>query len=189
MELGQPVYGRRQQLGPRVLEVVPARVVGRVPEPEVGPQVDDRHAVPGELVDPAGRGAVGQRQEHGLRVVRNGVVDMEVAGREVGVDAAQGVALPLPPDKADDAHVRVQREEPDQLGADVPRRAHDRHPHGIAFERPSAARGGGARIGQGIVRTVRRDRRARRVRAHRRARPLAGGRLEGSEIGRSVVTE
>ena len=37
--------------------------------------------------------------------------------------------------------------------------------------------------------TVRRDRRVRRVRAHGRARPLTGGRLEGSEIGRNVVTE
>jgi len=39
------------------------------------------------------------------------------------------------------------------------------------------------------VMTARRDRRLRLARAHGRAGPLAGGSLEGSEIGRIVVTE
>ena len=74
--------------------------------------------------------------------------------------------------------VGMQREEPDQLRADVARGAHDRDADRVAAARARAR-----------SRTVRRDRRAVRVRAHGRAGPLAGGRLEGSEIGRNVVTE
>ena len=84
--------------------------------------------------------------------------------------------------------VRMAGEQPDQLRADVAGGADDRDPHRVAVERaqPGGRRRAGA--GSGVERTVRRDRRARRVRAHRRAQPLTGGRLEGSEIGRNVVT-
>ncbi len=170
-----------------MLEVVPARVVRRIAEAEIGPQVDDGLAATEELVDPARHGPVGERQEHGLRVVRDVVVDVQVTRREVRVDPGDRIALPLPSDEPGDPDVRVEGEEPDQLRADVARRADDRDPDRIAEKRPHAGRRGGA--GRGcLVMTVRRDRRLRRIRAHGRAGPLAGGRIEGSEIGRSVVT-
>ena len=141
-----------------------------------------------ELVDPRRDGAVREGKEYGLGLVGHGVEDAQPLGREVGVDAGQRIALPLPPDEPDDGDVRVAGEQPDQLRADVPGGTDDRDPDRIAAERAQA--GGRRRAGQGsrVERTVRRDRRARRVRAHRRAKPLTGGRLEGSEIGRHVIS-
>ena len=79
-------------------------------------------------------------------------------------------------------HVGMAREEPDQLGADVPGGADDRDPDRVAVQRAQAVgrRGPGQR-GR-VERTVRRDRRARRVRAHRRAdrSPAAGSRARRS---------
>ena len=66
MQLGQAVDGVVEELGSRVLEAVPARVVGRVAEPEVGPEVDDRGAVGHEVRDEAGGRAVGQGEEDGI---------------------------------------------------------------------------------------------------------------------------
>ena len=171
-----------------MVEVVPARVVGWVVEAEVGPEVDHRLAAVEELVDPARDGPVGQGEEHGLGIGRDRVVDEQVARGEVRVDATDRVALPLAAHEPDDADVRMEREQPDQLRPDVPRGADDRDSHGVTEARAGA--GGGRRAGDGIVRTVRRDRRLdRRVRAHGRDEPLAGGRLTGSAVGRNVVTE
>ena len=47
-----------------------------------------------------GDGAVGEREEHGLGVVGDAVVDVEVARREVRVDAGDRVALALAADEA-----------------------------------------------------------------------------------------
>ena len=86
------------------------------------------------------------------------------------------------------AHVGVERQEPDQLRADVPRRADDGDADRVPAQGPGAGRRRGPRR-RCVVMTVRRDRRVRRFRAHGRAAPLTGGSLEGSEIGRNVVTE
>ena len=191
MKLGDPVHRRRQQLGPRVVEVVPARIVGGVVEAEVRPEVDDRLPAIEELVDPARNDAVGERQEDRLGIVGDSIDDVQLAGREVGMDAREGIALPVTPDEPDDPDVRVERKEADQLGADVARRTDDGNSYGIAgFQRAGAAgrRGSGGGRVLGSEMTVRRGRRARRVGAHGRTGPLAGGRLDGSETGRNVVT-
>ena len=60
VELREPVDGRGEQLGPRVLEVVPGGVVGGIAEAEVRPEVDDRLALVEELsacASPPSRGA------------------------------------------------------------------------------------------------------------------------------------
>src|SRR6185436_4026942 len=44
VELGEAVHRALEQVGPGMLEAVPARVVGRIAETEVGPLVDDRGA-------------------------------------------------------------------------------------------------------------------------------------------------
>ena len=62
-----------------MVEVVPGRVVGGIAEAEVRPEVDDRLAALEELVDPAGDGAVGEREEHGLGVVGDRVEHLQVA--------------------------------------------------------------------------------------------------------------
>ncbi len=131
---------------------------------------------------------VGQGEEDGLGVLRDGVVDPQALGGEVRVDPGQRVALPFPADEAHDAGMGVAGQQPHQLRADVPGRPDDRDPDRIAAERVQAMRGRRSGRGGGVERTVRRDRRARRVRAHRRARPLTGGRLEGSENGRHVIS-
>ena len=189
VQLGQAVDGGREQVRPRVLEVVPARVVGGVAEPEVGAEVDHRLPASEELVDPARDRAVGEGEEHRLGAVGDRVEHLEVARREVRVDArdrvapaARGRPGPTISTLGWSASSRIE------LRAHVPGRAHDRDAHGIAAQRPlpDGCRGAAAR---GLVMTARLDRRLRLARAHGRAEPLAGGSLEGSEIGRNVVTE
>ena len=66
VQLGQAVDGPLEEVGSRVLEAIPARVVGRVAQAEVGTEVDDRRAVGDEVRDEAGRRAVGEREERGV---------------------------------------------------------------------------------------------------------------------------
>ena len=188
MQLRQAVDGGREQVRARVIEVVPARVVTRVAEPEVGAEVDHRLPTPQELVDPARHRAVGEGEEDRLGAVGDRVEDLEVARREVGVDARDRVAPPLAADQAHDLDVWVEREQADELRTHVAGRTHDGDAHGIPAQRPlpDRRRGPGRRV---LVMTARLDRRLRLARAHGRAEPLAGGSLEGSEIGRNVVTE
>ena len=124
-------------------------------------------------------------------LVGYGVVHDEFGRRQARVDAPDRVSVALATDQADDLDVGVTRQQPDQLAAGVAGRAdHGDADRGAALERPDATLGGGGHGGQGGGRrTVRRDRRTRRVRAHRRAGPLAGGRPGVEEIGRIVVTE
>ncbi len=63
--------------------------------------------------------AVGQGEEHGLGVVGDVVVHVQVARGEVRVDVRDRVALALAAHEARDRHVRVQGEQADQLRADV----------------------------------------------------------------------
>ena len=109
-----------------MIRVVPGRVVRAVPEPEVRPQVDDRLVAGEELVDPLRDHAVGERQEHGLRVLGHMVVDVQVARGQVRVDVRDRIALALAADEAGDLHVGVQGEQADQLRADVAGCADDR---------------------------------------------------------------
>ena len=66
-----------------------------------------------------GDDAVGEGQEHGLRVLGHVVVDVQVARGQVRVDVRDRVALALAAHEARDLHVRVQGEQADQLRADV----------------------------------------------------------------------
>ena len=125
MELGQAVDGVVEQLRRGVVEAVPARIVGRVAEPEVGPQVDDGRA-PGRDVrdDPGGR-AVGQGEEDGVDVGRGGGVDRETGRRQVRVGRGDRLVVAAASRQADDLDVGMARQEPDQLRADVAGRADD----------------------------------------------------------------
>ena len=49
MELRQAVDRLVEEIRPRVLEAVPARIVGGVAKPEVGPEVDDGGARSGQV--------------------------------------------------------------------------------------------------------------------------------------------
>ena len=122
VELGQAVDRDVEEVGVRVLEAVPARVVGGVAEAEVGPEVDDRGA---GLDDPGddGRGrAVGQGEEDGVDVRERGVDDQAGVG-EVRVDAVERVAVAVAALEADDRHVRVAGR-----GGGSARRRHSRTP-------------------------------------------------------------
>ena len=128
-----------------------------------------------ELRHAAGDGAVGEGQEHRLGIVGDVVPDLEVARGEVRVDVRDGVALALTPDQAVDRDVGVERQEPDQLRADVPGGPDD----------------GGLDLAvsrEGASAPVRRDRRVARSRAHWRARPLSGGGTDHMVVGRIEVT-
>jgi len=102
---------------------------------------------------------VGEGQEHGVRGRKVGVDEMQRRG-QVGVDLADGLVIATAPDETYDGDGRVAIEEPDELGADVPGRAHDGDADGRDGTRPAILLG-------------------RRVetRAHGRVRPLAVGRL------------
>ena len=110
-----------------MLEAVPARVVGRVAEAEVGPW--SMIAVPAAMRSGTivGRGAVGQGEEDRVRGGQLGV-DGQVGRREVRVDAADRVVVAAAADEPDELDVRVAGQEPDELGADIAGRADDPDP-------------------------------------------------------------
>ena len=94
MELGQAVDGDVEEVGPRVLEAVPARVVGRVAQPEVGPEVDDRGAGGDELRDDASRRRRGAGPGRPRRAAGSrGVDDVRPVVAEVRVDAVDRVVV------------------------------------------------------------------------------------------------
>ena len=188
VQLRQAVDRRREQLGPRVVEVVPGRVVRGVAEPEVGPEVDDRLAAARgtRRSAPRPRRAAGRgtrpRRRRGPGRTRAGPRSRGAGGcRRGGRPAARARR-----------GRRWRRAGGGRAAGSAPRRRSRWHrrsrraPGRRRARAPAAAAVPGR--GVGVERTVRRDRRARRVRAHGRAAPLAGGRLEGSEIGRHVVT-
>ena len=124
VQLGQAVDGVARGARARVLEAVPARVVGRVAQPEVGPEVDDRGAVGDEVRDEAGRRAVREGEERGVDLGQR-VPDREVGRGEVRVVAADRIVVAVAAGEPDDVDVRMARQQPDQLGADVAGRADD----------------------------------------------------------------
>ena len=127
VELGQPVDRDVEEVGVRVLEAVPARVVGRVAEAEVGPEVDDRGAGLDDARDDARGRAVGEGEEDGVDSGSEASTTQAGVG-EVRVDAVERVAVAVAALEADDRHVRVAGQEADQLGADVAGRPDDADP-------------------------------------------------------------
>ena len=118
VELGKAVDGLAEQVGPRMLEAVPAGIVGGVPEAEVGAEVDDRRAGGRELRDDLGGGTMGQREEDGVRV-GDGRVDVEARAVEVDVGPADRLVAAAATHQPHDLDVRMARQQADELGADV----------------------------------------------------------------------
>ena len=81
MEFGQAVDRLGEQLGRRMIELVPARIVGRVVEAEVRSHVQQRGTARTDLAGHAGGHAVWQRREDGVGH-GDGLVDDEARGAE-----------------------------------------------------------------------------------------------------------
>ena len=64
VELREPVHRGLEKVRSGVVEAVPGRIVGGVPEAEVGAEVDDRRARVDERAGHRRRGAVRQGEEH-----------------------------------------------------------------------------------------------------------------------------
>ena len=176
VELRQPVRSRRRELRRGMLEPVPARVVGRIAQPEVRSEVDHRGPVTCDLGNARRGGPVGQRQEHGVRLGHR-QIDCQARPREMAMRVLDRLLIAIPALQPHQLNVRVARQDADELGTDVPGRADDRD-----ADAPLAAVGGDAACGTGETsRAVRRDRsRCVDAHAHGRARPLTGA---GSRLG------
>ncbi len=70
MQLGETVDGLVEQVRPRVLEAVPARIVGGVAQSEVGALVDDRGSVGDQPGHQLGGRSVGERHEDRVERLR-----------------------------------------------------------------------------------------------------------------------
>ena len=101
VQLRQAVHRVAQQVRRRMIEVVPARVVGGVGQAEVGAEIDDRGTLRDEVRDERGGGAVGEGEEDCLGVGRR-LVDLEAGRGQVRVDRADGLVFPPAPDEADE---------------------------------------------------------------------------------------
>ena len=117
MQLGQAVDGLIEEVGARMLEAVPARVVGRITEPEVGSEVDDRGPAGDEVRDDPGGRAVGQGQEHRIHGREPGPHGQSGRG-EVGVMAADRLVLSIATGQSHDLDVRDGA----TTGGPIPRR-------------------------------------------------------------------
>ena len=125
MELRQTVDRVLEEVGARMLEAVPARVVGRVAQSEVGALVDDRRARGDEVGDELRRGAVREGEEDRVRGRQLGV-DVEIERRRDGRGRRAIGSWSRPrPDEPDQLDVRVPRQQPNQLAADVAGRPDD----------------------------------------------------------------
>ncbi len=125
-----------------------------------------------QIRDDAGRCAVWQRQERRVDGGELGA-DEQLGPGEMRMVARDRIVVTVATGESDEVDVRVASQQPDQLCADVPGRADDPDPQPTrAAVRVDPA----ARAGEDPRRAVRRDRgRRSEVRAHRHARPLAGG--------------
>jgi hypothetical protein len=144
MQLGQAVDGDLQELGMRMLEAVPAWVVGRIAQTEVGPQIDDGDALRGHGRDQRRGRAVGQGQERGIDVVGQLGADRQAGAGQVRVERADRIVVTVTAGQADDVDVGVAAQQPDELGPDVAGRPDDPHTElaGAAVGRHAAARAG-----------------------------------------------
>ena len=107
-----------------VLEAVPARVVGRISKPEVGPLVDDRGAAREEPRREIRGRPVGEGQEHGIdrwQLVMHG----EAGQAEVRMDPGDRVMVALATLQADEVDVRMPGQDPDEFGTDIAGRPDD----------------------------------------------------------------
>ena len=127
VQLGQTVDRLLEEVGSRVLEAVPARVVVGVSETEVGSEIDDGGPGRDEIGNEVDRRAVREGKERGVNLGQVGG-DGEVGDRKVRVVTTDGVVVPVTPGQADDIDVRVTGQDPDQLGTDVPGRTDDPDP-------------------------------------------------------------
>ena len=148
----------------RVLEAVPARVVGGVAEAEVGPEVDDRGAAGDDRRNELRGRPVGERQEDGVGGGQVCVDDVRRRG-EMGMDRPDGFVVAAAADETDDLDGGVAVEEPDELRTDVAGGADDGDPDATP----------GCGFGHGSRPAIRLGRRLEAP-AHRRVRPLSGGR-------------
>ena len=185
MEFREPIDGPFEQVGPGVLEAVPARVVGRITQAEIGPEVDDCSAIGNEIGDELRGGAVGEGKKRGVDLGELRA-DGEVGRGEVGMVAADRVVLAVTSGEAHDVDVRVARQDANQLGADVAGRSDDAD---ADLARAAVGSRAPLRARSGPRRAVRRDRRGRsEPRAHWRTWPLTGGWLGLlAETGWTVV--
>ena len=125
MQLGQAVDRPLEEVRAGVLEAIPARVVGRVAQPEVGSEVDDGRARwrPGPGRAPA---AVpwGRARKTASTAGRAASTTSPVVARW-GWMPPSGSASRSRPWRPTSVDVRVAGQEPDELGADVAGRADD----------------------------------------------------------------
>ena len=132
MELRQAVDGDIEEVGSRVLEAVPARVVGGVAEPEVGAQVDDSGAGRGQLQGDLDPCAVGEghedRVERRIGSVGSAALTVSPVVARCGWMPSIGSWSRSRPTRPDDLDVRVPRQQPDQLATDIARRPDDPDP-------------------------------------------------------------
>ncbi len=124
MQFRKAVDGHVEELGRRVLEAVPARIVGGVTEPEIRPKVDHRRAGAQEVRHEPGRRAVGEGQEGRVDLGQVGA-DGQLGRGEVRVMVADRLVLAISPGEPDDLDVGVAAQQPDQLAAAIPGRADD----------------------------------------------------------------
>ena len=147
-ELGQTERGAREQVGGGVGRGVPALVDGRVFEPEIGREVDNRRASVDEPGGHRQRRRMRNGEEHEVariesRVVMGGEGEVGGAG-EAGVFARDGRAGQLVRGDSDELEVGMAQGDPRQLDAGEPRRAYDarrdRHVDRLRSARHGAAR-------------------------------------------------
>ncbi len=148
MQLRQPVHGPGQEIRRRVIEPVPAGIVGRVAEPEVGALVDDGDARVDEVGRHARRQAVWQCQEHGVRL-RQGRVHDVPGPRQMGMHGPDRLLLPSSTLESHDAHIRMLVEQPDHLTARVSGGTDDADPDPGTSAKPGQVRGRSRRQGIG----------------------------------------
>ena len=110
----------------RVLEAVPAWVVGQIAKSEVRTLVDDRRPSREEARGQIGGGAVGEGQEDGIHR-RQLVMDRQCGRAQVGMDAGDRIVVALAALQANEVHIRVPRQEPDEFGTHIPGGADDPH--------------------------------------------------------------
>ena len=127
MQLRQPVDRTRQQFRRRMLEAIPAGIVGGSQEPEVGSLVDDRSPGREDVARLCRRQTVGQRQEHGVSLWQHRVDGVAGSG-QVGMHAAYRLLLATATLEPHDTHVRVLVEQPHHLAAGISGRADDADP-------------------------------------------------------------
>ena len=109
-----------------MVEVVPARVIGRVAKAEVRAEVDHRPAR-GHQARDDGRGlAVRQGDEDGV-AIRQGRVHAQVGAREVGSRAADRLRITVAAHEAYDGDGRMAGQPAHQLATDIAGGPDDRH--------------------------------------------------------------